>query len=66
MTEQYSIGYSEGYQDGWNRSIEEAESKKQWVGLTPTEIELIACFPWGETSNWVKAIESALKTKNEL
>lgn len=41
-----------------------AREQRTWVGLTPTEIELIVCYPWGETANWVRAIEKALKDKN--
>jgi phage gpG-like protein len=32
-TEQYSIGYEAGYQDGWN------EAQKPFVGLTDEEIQ---------------------------
>ena len=41
-----------------------AQPERPWVGLTPTEVELIVCYPWGETANWVRAIEKALKEKN--
>jgi hypothetical protein len=55
-TEQYSIGYEEGYQDGWN------EAQKPFVGLTDEDD-----IDWEEGGNLkdlVKAIEAKLKEKN--
>jgi hypothetical protein len=36
----------------------------QWQGLTDDEIDKIISYPWGETKNWVRAIEAKLKEKN--
>jgi hypothetical protein len=38
--------------------------KKPWVGLTDAEVDNIVAYPWGETKNWIKAIENKLKEKN--
>ncbi len=38
-TEQYSIGYEEGYQDGWNAAVVDAPPKREWVGLTSEEVK---------------------------
>jgi hypothetical protein len=40
------------------------EAGKQWVGLTDAEVDNIVAYPWGETKNWIKAVEAALKEKN--
>jgi hypothetical protein len=37
-TEQYSIGYEEGYQDGWNAAVVDAPPKREWVGLNWDDI----------------------------
>ena len=36
----------------------------EWVGLTDKEADSIVAYPWGETKEWVRAIEKALKEKN--
>jgi hypothetical protein len=38
--------------------------KRPWVGLTDDEIDDLISYPWGETKDWVKAIEAKLKAKN--
>lgn len=38
-TEQYSIGYEAGYQDGWNESQDAQNPQRTWVGLTNEERE---------------------------
>ena len=38
--------------------------QREWVGLTDAEVDNIVAYPWGETKNWIKAIEAALKEKN--
>jgi hypothetical protein len=38
--------------------------KKEFIGLTDDEIDKIISYPWGETKNWVRAIEAKLKEKN--
>ena len=38
--------------------------KREWVGLTDSEVDNIVAYPWGETKNWIKAVEAALKEKN--
>jgi hypothetical protein len=35
-----------------------------WQGLNDDEIDKIIAYPWGETKDWVRAIEQALKEKN--
>ena len=37
---------------------------REWVGLTDAEVDNIVAYPWGETKNWIKAIEAKLKEKN--
>jgi hypothetical protein len=55
-----SADYQEGYADG------KAESVKEWQGLSDDEIDNIIAYPWGETKDWVRAIEQALKEKNAV
>lgn len=38
-TEEYSVGYNEGYQEGWNAALGSAPPKREWVDLTDDEIE---------------------------
>tara|TARA_R110000822_G_scaffold9279_1_gene36064 strand:- start:249 stop:494 length:246 start_codon:yes stop_codon:yes gene_type:complete len=38
--------------------------ERPWVGLTDSEADNIISYPWGETKNWIKAIEATLKEKN--
>jgi hypothetical protein len=60
-TEQYSIGYEAGYQDGWN------EAQKPFVGLTDEEkksfwtADQMTQEEWDELFN---AIEAKLKERN--
>jgi hypothetical protein len=35
-----------------------------WVGLTDAEVGDIVSYPWGETKDWIRAIEAKLKEKN--
>ena len=56
-TEQYSIGYEAGYQDGWN------EAQKPFVGLTEAECGVL--WKVGMTPfDYYQAIEAKLKDKN--
>lgn len=38
--------------------------KREWIGLTDAEVDNIVAYPWGETKNWIKAVEDALREKN--
>ena len=55
-TEQYSIGYDEGYQDGWNAAMEAKPARKP---LTNEEMEKIAAEYWLYPRKFVRAIEAA-------
>jgi len=60
-TEQYSIGYEAGYQDGWN------EAQKPFVGLTDEEICAEAMKKDQQSIGFIKGAEWAeakLKEKN--
>ena len=60
-TEQYSIGYEAGYQDGWN------EAQKPFVGLTDEEICAEAMKKDQQGLGFIKGAEWAeakLKEKN--
>jgi hypothetical protein len=35
-----------------------------WQGLSDDEIDKIIAYPWGQTKDWVRAIEQELKEKN--
>ena len=50
-------GLTDAFKFAWKAS-------KPWVGLTDAEVDNIVAYPWGETKNWIKAIEAALKEKN--
>jgi hypothetical protein len=71
-TEQYSIGYEEGYQDGWNAAVGDAPPKREWVGLTDEQIvKSVREIGWGQSYiNWTEIIEftryieAKLKEKN--
>ena len=54
------------YRPGGLSQPEEQQScgKREWVGLTDSEVDNIVAYPWGETKNWIKAVEDALKEKN--
>ena len=41
-----------------------APPQREWIGLTDSEVDNIVAYPWGETKNWIKAIEDAVKKKN--
>ena len=64
-TEQYSIGYEEGYQTGWNAAMEakpEQPAQRTWVGLTDEEWNEIT---WGnEMYDIIRMVESKLREKN--
>ena len=64
-TEQYSIGYEAGYQEGWNDA---QKPQRTWVGLTDEEINSVRykrdwTAPWTDTT-FARAIEAKLKEKN--
>ena len=68
MSEEYSVGYSEGYQAGWNAAIETTPpaAQRQWVGLTDEEMYL-NCPNWlsqEQCKVWIQQIEAKLKEKN--
>jgi hypothetical protein len=42
-TEQYSIGYDEGYQAGWNAAMDTSPQRKPWVGLTWDDMPDSSC-----------------------
>jgi hypothetical protein len=56
-TEQYSIGYEAGYQDGWN------EAQKPFVGLTDEDRFELAKAQHG-WEDLLIATEAKLKEKN--
>ena len=37
---------------------------REWIDLTPEEIDDIVAYPWGETKDWVAAVAAKLKKKN--
>ena len=37
---------------------------REWVDLTPEEIDDLVAYPWGETKDWVAAVAAKLKEKN--
>jgi hypothetical protein len=57
-TEQYSIGYEVGYQEGWNDA---QKPQRTWVGLT--DEEAADCWSSNAKTTW-KNIEAKLKEKN--
>ena len=64
-TEQYSIGYEAGYQEGWNDA---QKPQRTWVGLTDEDINSVRykrdwTAPWTDTT-FARAIEAKLKEKN--
>ena len=69
-TKEWSVGYDEGYQKGWNDAMDEKPPQRTWVGLTDEEINEItskvigfnSCAGWEE--DYARAIEQALKEKN--
>lgn len=74
-TEQYSIGYDEGYQDGWNAAMDTSPQRKPWVGLTDEAIWLEYQTLWpfhpaeeprlaADIAKFARAIEAKLKDKN--
>ena len=38
--------------------------EREWVDLTPEEIDDLVAYPWGETKDWVAAVAAKLKEKN--
>ena len=64
-TEQYSIGYEAGYQEGWNDA---QKPQRTWVGLTDEDINSVRykrdwTAPWTDTT-FARAIEAKLRSKN--
>jgi len=67
MTEEYSIGYDEGYQAGWNAAIDSVPpaAQRQWVGLTDDEWdELADKYGMIIFGGLKQEIEAKLKEKN--
>jgi hypothetical protein len=65
-TEQYSIGYEAGYQEGWNDA---QKPQRTWVGLVDTDIgdEYVRFEIQGGFNRFeyaVRAIEAKLRSKN--
>ena len=63
-TEEYSIGYEQGKQDGFNEAMEQ---QRTWVGLTDREksnlwLESRAAIPRFHT--YATLVEAKLKEKN--
>jgi hypothetical protein len=59
-TEEYSIGYEQGKQDGFNEAMAQ---QRTWVGLTDEEIR--ACIASNKYAfEIVRAAEAKLKEKN--
>ena len=62
MSEEFSVGYDQGYQDGWNECV---DAKREWVSLTDDEIrKLFNGYVAPENLLMFRAIEAALKEKN--
>lgn len=61
MSEEYSIGYDAGFQDGWNKAMDEIPPQRQWVGLTEEEILSVGSYTQIDNA---RAIEAKLKEKN--
>jgi hypothetical protein len=73
-TEEYAVGYAEGYQTGWNEAIDSIPpaAQRQWIGLTPDEYRQLEkettvngyngdyCPAW----DLIEAVEAKLKEKN--
>jgi hypothetical protein len=67
-TEEYAVGYAEGYQTGWNEAIDSIPpaAQRQWVGLTEDEMYL-NCPNWlsqEQSKVWIQQIEAKLREKN--
>ena len=69
-TEEYSVGYNEGYQDGWNAALEPALPKRELVNLTDEEIEEIAKQLVNDaaycTLHFAVAIQRKFRKKNNV
>ena len=64
MNEEWTVGYDEGYQAGWNAAMD-AKPAREWVGLTDEEkVALCKQFPDHLTFNSISAIEAKLREKN--
>jgi hypothetical protein len=64
-TEQYSIGYEAGYQEGWNDA---QKPQRTWVGLTDEEVTWLCNTAKSHEQTWgmfVRAIEAKLRSKND-
>lgn len=69
MSEEYSVGYDDGYQDGWNAAQD--EKPVAWVGLTEDEVAVLMMEAWGCASiapqsapKFARAIEAKLRERN--
>jgi hypothetical protein len=75
MNEEYSVGYSEGYQAGWNEAMDATppnvamppaaprqSARSTWVGLTNQELVDLTSIYSGDPL--YRAIEAKLKEKN--
>ena len=61
MNEEWTVGYDEGYQAGWNAAMD-AKPARGWVGLTDEEIEEINVSLTGRrdlSRMFARAIEAA-------
>lgn len=62
MSEEYSVGYEAGYQDGWNAAVEQPVRTKD---LTDDEIEAIhGCPPAEWVRRFARAVIAADREKN--
>ena len=62
MNEEWTIGYEEGYQAGWNDAMD-AKPAREWVGLTDEERKDI-WVDYDTDMDALKAIEAKLREKN--
>ena len=60
-TEQYSIGYEAGYQEGWNDA---QKPQRTWVGLTKEERHAISMANRPYCADIMAAHEEELKRRN--
>ena len=61
MSEEYSVGYEEGYQAGWNEAVEQPVLTKD---LTD-EDKLALWKKWNMTAAQIDAVIAAYKEKNK-
>ena len=60
-TEEYSIGYEQGKQDGFNEAMAQ---QRTWVGLTDEDISICLDAGDGSLGKIISFIEAKIKEKN--